>query len=1044
MRLVVLFAAISFSGVLFAGDAAQKPFDEILNQKIDVDYWRVYLSEILETLGARTGLKYAYPATLDSNYSFTFQQKDITIKALLEKLAATAQDEVEFRDRRVFFWHHADDKQFAELEQKLKSTERWTRCDAVYALGQLSDKRVYPLLFKALGDSNPGVVNWTLAALKAHTAVIPYVDVPGKDALVTAVQKKLGLPDEKGLRDNYGIVNEQISLLGAASTPAAAGVLTSMFKSSDISVRVTATIGLGLCQQPAALDALIAAANDKQATENHALVSALAQQSSPRSTAVLIALARKEVPADAAADKAQNGLQQNIAMGWTMDGLGRVKVDPAQQLKATLYCALSKMSERSAQEAVVQMLKNKSEFTSLAGYMFGFSARDAGVADALVPYLSETDELVKKTAAISLGNAGDFRAMNALMQMINGKNAVNSGAVQALAAIRDSRAEEEFLKLCKNPPQPPADLPLWQRQMPINWLSLMLQTRNPNVAAVFFDDMQDAKTDIPTRTRMAQLLMGGLVEQTQVAKFTDYLLNVDDLPFMQDLLIQGFQPRYYLGNGFMPPALIPDDRLVERLVKLSQQPFPKGNGQATMISGALSTTQDANGRKQLIKGNPAVTILASTPIPSATREILAMMGSQDAEIRTSAVLSTMMEPSRSDPDTVEALAARLNDPIDAIKMHAIEELAQRGDKRVAEALKEAIAKPTPAGNNDWQAKSHRWQAASLLLKMGDPGAKEAVLALVKEQGSSYSDGDVRYLGDIKSSATQDLMRTIMNDTSIASDRREQAALALYSNNKDPEALAALFDVLKTPMRDGVVNGVHLGATDHNSRVRILNSLQQANDPKIGEMLYTMITDNNVTNPLRNFTVENLNGEQLTPEMRAKFLALSKDENSPADLRLRIAAMLCGHIGHWQRKPEKSEPEALATVLKLYKDKAVKADTVNMIGTNSLTIACGVLAQSGDAGAKQALIDSLKSDDTSTRMAAASALTQWTRDEAAIDYLLQIIKSNAGKQDRQNAQWQLQSVSQDPKVAEAVKQKIRTVFDEMNKPQKPPAPPKSDF
>src|SRR6185295_19372979 len=134
----------------------------------------------------------------------------------------------------------------------------------------------------------------------------------------------------------------------------------------------------------------------------------------------------------------------------------------------------------------------------------------------------------------------------------------------------------------------------------------------------------------------------------------------------------------------------------------------------------------------------------------------------------------MMEPSRSDPDAVEALAARLNDPIDAIKTHAIEELAQMGDKRVAEALKAAVAKPAPAGG-DWQAKSHRWQAASFLLKMGDPGAKDAVLALVKERDASYSDGDVRYLGDIKSPATQDLMRTIMNDTSIASDRREQAA-----------------------------------------------------------------------------------------------------------------------------------------------------------------------------------------------------------------------------------------------------------------------------
>ena len=75
MRLVVLFAAISFSGVLFADDAAQKPFDEILNEKVDIDYWRVYLSEILETLGARTGLKYAYPATLDSTYPSSSSKK---------------------------------------------------------------------------------------------------------------------------------------------------------------------------------------------------------------------------------------------------------------------------------------------------------------------------------------------------------------------------------------------------------------------------------------------------------------------------------------------------------------------------------------------------------------------------------------------------------------------------------------------------------------------------------------------------------------------------------------------------------------------------------------------------------------------------------------------------------------------------------------------------------------------------------------------------------------------------------------------------------
>src|SRR5262249_13744135 len=150
-----------------------------------------------------------------------------------------------------------------------------------------------------------------------------------------------------------------------------------------------------------------------------------------------------------------------------------------------------------------------------------------------------------------------------------------------------------------------------------------------------------------------------------------------------------------------------------------------------------------------------------------------------------------------------------------------------------------------------------------------------------------------------------------------------------------------------------------------------------------------------------------------------------------------------------QKPEKAEPEALATLLKFYKDKALKADGANMMGQNSLSIASDVLAQSGDATARQALANNLKSDDPKTRLLAAQALAQWCHDEAAIDSLLEIIKGNGPQRDRQSAQYSLQMASQDPKVSDAVKTKIKATFDEVNqkaqKPQKPPSPPSnSDF
>ena len=56
-----------------------------LNKKLDVDFKRRFLSEVLSDLDRRAGMKSAIPATLDKTYAFTLSEKNITVKQVLEK-----------------------------------------------------------------------------------------------------------------------------------------------------------------------------------------------------------------------------------------------------------------------------------------------------------------------------------------------------------------------------------------------------------------------------------------------------------------------------------------------------------------------------------------------------------------------------------------------------------------------------------------------------------------------------------------------------------------------------------------------------------------------------------------------------------------------------------------------------------------------------------------------------------------------------------------------------------------------------------------------
>jgi HEAT repeat protein len=228
--------------------------EEVLDKKIEANYTRQYLSEIVADLRARAKLETVYPLTLNRSFNFTLADKNADVKTILDKVVAAGNLEKEIKNGVVIFTQKADDKLIADLTTKLQDADRWKRCEAVWQLANLADKRIYPLLFKAAADSDNGVVFWTLKGLLAHLRMLPFVDDPAKDNVVKALKK-----DTDILVNDENFIRDYFRLMGAVSTPLAFDTLAAYAKSPDATARLNAVLGLEQCKEPRAADAYQAA-----------------------------------------------------------------------------------------------------------------------------------------------------------------------------------------------------------------------------------------------------------------------------------------------------------------------------------------------------------------------------------------------------------------------------------------------------------------------------------------------------------------------------------------------------------------------------------------------------------------------------------------------------------------------------------------------------------------------------------------------------------------------------------------------------------------
>lgn len=172
---------------------------EALAKKLDVSYHRAYVSEVVADLAKRADARVAYSDSLGTGWTFTWDAKGVTVKDVLEKLAAEGKFDLSWQAALAVLTQKADDKALAALEKQLGDTDRWQRCLAVWGLGRLADVRIYPLLAKGLKDADAGVVEWSLKALELHSRMGCVMSEADRATVVQAVQTWLAayLADDK-------------------------------------------------------------------------------------------------------------------------------------------------------------------------------------------------------------------------------------------------------------------------------------------------------------------------------------------------------------------------------------------------------------------------------------------------------------------------------------------------------------------------------------------------------------------------------------------------------------------------------------------------------------------------------------------------------------------------------------------------------------------------------------------------------------------------------------------------------------------------------
>ena len=504
-----------------AAPVPSKKLAETLAQKIDVIYHNDWLSEVLADLDQRVGLRSAFPKPIDGSFNLTLEEKQVTVRQVLEILAEAGKLELEYHDDTVVFWKRSDDMVLAGLVKKLKEGNVEARCEAVYDLAQLGDKRSYGPLVEALRhDPDPAVCGLVILELEREhaTCLGAWQDAA---SIVAPILKLLdGLTGK-----NYRL--ECITLLGTSRDPRAVESLFALLNDSNTSAneRSHAQRALGNMRDLLAVEPLILLLNDSNKYVRCAAASALGNSRDPRAVKPLIALLKdsnESVRSHAASvlgnTRDSRAVEPLIALlkdsvafvrCFAADALGNTR-DPRaiEQLIAILkdkdsytnekYVAaraLGATRDPHAVEALFVLLKHSDRYVRSEAADVLRQTRYPHAVESLFALLKDSDGYVRSAAAGALGNSRDPRAVEPLIALLKDSDVnMRTSVVYALGQTRDPRAVESLIALLKD-----SDV-----NMRISAVFALGQTRDPRTVGLLIALLKDS--DVRVRHTVANAL----------------------------------------------------------------------------------------------------------------------------------------------------------------------------------------------------------------------------------------------------------------------------------------------------------------------------------------------------------------------------------------------------------------------------------------------------------------------------------------------------------------------------------------------------------
>lgn len=362
------------------------------------------------------------------------------------------------------------------LIEAIGSGDYWIRLDAIRALGNSGDARAIDPLIKLLNDADINVQMYAGKALKSvvlqtksmNTDSIKQlircksehriVSEPLHDVLVIIGEPAI-LPLVEALNDSDSIIRRRAALyLGAINDTHAVKPLLSSRNDDDPFVRVAIVDALARLNDTRSIEPLIAALNDDDPYVRAAVVDTLGRLNDTGSIKLLIAaLNDTDGYVRGRASIALRGMNDTRLVEPMIAALD----DWEWGVRMNAAFVLGELRDPRAIKPLIAALASdgfNSEFeTDHVGDIAASSLGRIGelAVEPLIETLSSSrDVLVRRNAAIALGNTKDPRAVEPLVNAIREDDSfVRISAAMALAEIKDDRAIGPLLAIIKEEPR---------------------------------------------------------------------------------------------------------------------------------------------------------------------------------------------------------------------------------------------------------------------------------------------------------------------------------------------------------------------------------------------------------------------------------------------------------------------------------------------------------------------------------------------------------------------------------------------------------------